>query len=428
MSGTVLFMIVMLVSVLLYVPIGFSIGLGIISVCFFTTTMSTNMVFSTMYSSSDSFALLAVPFFILSGDIMASCGISRRLVNLAKTMVGHVTGGLGMVCVITCMFFAAISGSGVATAAAIGGIMIPMMIDDRYDRGFASALTAMASAVGPVIPPSVPFIIYAIMCNVSVTEIFIGGVVPGILMGLAMIIVAYLESKKHNYGIKTPKPSAREVWVAFWEAKWSIMMPVLVLGGIYSGAFTPTESAIVACAYSLIIGLFVYKEIKFTSLFKIVARSTATMGQVMALLTFATILGKVFVLNHVPDMMADAVRSFTDNKIVVLMLVNVILLIAGMFLETLAAVTIFAPLLLAILLPFGVSPLHFGVVMTVNLAIGLSTPPVGASLYIASGIAGIPIERTMRPLWPLLLANLIVLIMVTYFDPLVTFLPALLKR
>jgi C4-dicarboxylate transporter DctM subunit len=428
MSTTALLMSVLFGALLFCVPIGFSIGLSIAAICIFTPLMSSNMLFSTMYSSCDSFALLAVPFFVLSGDIMASCGISRRLINFARTLVGHVSGGLGIVCVVACMFFAAISGSGVATAAAIGSVMIPIMVKDRYDSSFACSLTAMASAVGPIIPPSVPFIIYAVMCNVSVSDLFLGGVVPGLMMGIAMAIFTYFYSKRHSYGTVSQRASWKEVLVALWDAKWSILMPLLVLGGIYSGVFTPTESAVVASGYSLIIGLFVYREIKFSDLVKIVARSTITMGQVMALLIFATVLGKVFVLNQVPNMMAQAVVEFTDSRIMVLLLMNVILLIAGMFLETLAAITIFAPLLLAVAQPFGVSPLHFGVMMTVNLAIGLATPPVGASLYVAAGIGKISIEKTFRSLIPLIAVNLVVLAMITYYDPFVTFLPALLRH
>ena len=358
---------------------------------------------------------------------MANCGISRRLVNFAKAAVGHVTGGMGIVCVIACMFFAAISGSGVATAAAIGGIMIPIMRQEEYDTGFACSVTSMASAVGPIIPPSVPFILYAIVCDVSIVDLFAGGLVPGLMMGIAMMITVYFYSKKHGYGKKYARASGREIWRAFWDAKWSLAMPVIVLGGIYMGIFTPTESAVVACVYSLIIGFFVYREIKFTELFKIAGRATATMGQIMALLIFANVFGKLLLLNNVPQQMAAAVMAFTDSKIVVLLLVNIILLIAGMFLDTLCAIVIFAPLLLAIVTPYGVSSLHFGVVMAVNLAIGLSTPPVGASLYVATGIARLPIEKAFRPLIPLLIANLIVLMMITYYEPFVTFLPHLLR-
>jgi C4-dicarboxylate transporter DctM subunit len=252
-------------------------------------------------------------------------------------------------------------------------------------------------------------------------------VVPGIMMGIAMIVYTHFSSKKLSYGIVTKKASWKEALIAFWEAKWSILMPLIVLGGIYSGVFTPTESAVVACGYSLIIGLFVYREIRFSDLLKIVARSTVTMGQVMALLTFATVLGKVFILNQIPKMMANAVVEFTESKFIVLLLINVILLIAGMFLETLAAITIFAPLLLAVTQPFGISALHFGVMMTMNLAIGLATPPVGASLYVAAGIGKVSIEKTFRPLIPFILVNLVVLAMITYYEPFVTYLPALLR-
>ncbi|MCR5074132.1 MAG: TRAP transporter large permease [Clostridiales bacterium] len=427
MNTTILF-VALVVAVLLYVPIAFAIGIGCSLIAVFTSDISIRTIFSGLYTSGDQFALLAVPFFILAGDIMASCGISRRLVNLAKTLIGHVTGGMGMVTVIACMFFAAISGSGVATAAAVGGIMIPILKQDNYKDEFSTALVSTASAVGPIIPPSVPMIILGILCSISVTDLFIAGVVPGVLISLALMVAVGIISRRRGYGQKREKASWKERLRAIWDAKFSIIMPVIILGGIYSGMFTPTEASVVACAYSLVIGLFVYREIKLRDLVPIIGRAARNVGIIMALLGFAQIFGKVLVLQKVPATLAAWVQQLTNSKILVLFVVNIILLIAGMFLETGSAITILGPLLFAIVTPYGVKPLHLAIIMIVNLAIGLATPPVGASLFVSAGISKIPVERTMKDLLILIGVCFAVLLLITYCEPIVTFLPALLKR
>lgn len=428
MSTTAILFIVLAGAILLYLPIAFSIGIGTTAIAMFTNDISIKTIFSGLYTTGDSLALLAVPFFILAGDIMASCGISKRLISLARTMIGHVKGGMGMVTVLACMFFAAISGSGVATAAAIGGIMLPILEKDHYDKDFSASLVATSSAIGPIIPPSVPMIMYGIMCSVSVTDLFMAGVIPGILVGLALIIVVAITSRKRGYGQKVEKASAKERLRALWDAKFSIIMPVIILGGIYAGIFTPTEASVVAVAYSLIIGLFVYKELKPKDLFAIIIRSSRNVGMIMALLGFAGIFGKLLVLQGVPATLAAWVQSVTNSRFVVLMLVNVLLLMAGMFLETGSAITILGPLLLAVVQPYGVSALHLGIIMIVNLAIGLATPPVGASLFVSVGIAKIPVEQTFKKLLVMIGACLIVLLIITYCEPVVTFLPNLLNK
>lgn len=427
MSPTAILFIVLIAAILLYMPIAYAIGLAVAAVLLLCDLAPFEMFYSVLYSSSDSFSLLAVPFFILSGDVMAKCGISKRLINLARAFVGNLTGGMGMVTVLACMFFAAISGSGIATAAAIGGIMIPIMIQENYDAGYSAALTSASSAIGPIIPPSVSFIVYGVLCGVSVTDLFMAGAVPGIIMGLFLMIANWYMAKRHGYGMKSGhKMTWKQKLAALNDAKWSILAPVIILGGIYSGIFTPTEAAIIATDYSLVVGLFIYREIQFKDLAAIAKTTANSVGLSMALLGFATVFGRILVMERIPTTLANAIQSATDSKFVVLLLINLVLLLAGMFLETFAAITISAPILLAIATGYGVSPLHLGIIICVNLAIGLSTPPVGASLFVSASIAKVPIEKTFKPLIPMMIASLAGLALITYCEPIVTFLPNLL--
>ena len=425
MTATSLLFLALLGGMLLHLPIAIALLGSVLAAMLVFNVMPLKTLFSGIYASVDSFALLAVPFFILSGNLMSRCGISARLVSFARVLVGHLSGGMGLVTIVACAFFASISGSGLATAAAIGGILIPVMVKEDYDPAFASALTASASAVGPVIPPSVPFIIYGVLCSVSITELFIAGVIPGLLMCVTLGIATWFISKKKNYGIKAKKSSGKDIWRAFWDAKWSLLMPVIILGGIYGGICTPTEAAVIGTLYALIIGFFVYKELHLKDLLPVVADTSAAVGVSLILLGTATLFGRIMVMEQVPAYLVQLISEFTDSRIVVLLMVNLALLVAGMFLETICAITMCAPLLLALVKSYGVSPVHFGLILCVNLAIGLSTPPVGASLYIAAGVAKVPIERTFRPLTLLLIANLVALMIVTYCEPLVMFLPRL---
>jgi len=415
-------------ALFLNIPVAISLGISALVTLLITKSLPLGFAIQSFFTSGDSFPLLAVPFFILAGDIMMQGGISKRLVNFSSKLIGGVTGGLGMITVFTCMIFASISGSGPATVAAIGSIMIPAMIADNYDKSFSCALAATAGSLGPIIPPSISFIIYGIIANVSITELFIAGIIPGIFMAVALMIFVFIIAKKNNYGIQTTeRVSAKELFKAFNEAKWSLLVPVIILGGIYGGVFTPTEAAIIAADYGLIIGIFVYKEITIKDLPKIFAKTSLTSGTVLILVGCATAFGRLLTMEQVPIMIANTILGISSNKIIILLLINIFLFFVGMLIETLAAIIILAPLLLSIVQPLGVSPLHFGIIMVVNLVIGMCTPPVGVNLFVASSIGNIKIEQMFKWLIPLVGVLLAVLMLFTYVPQLTNFLPNLLR-
>lgn len=425
-QGILLFAIFFL-ALFLNVPVAFSLGIASVVVILIYDILPLGFVIQAFFSSSDSFPLLAVPFFILAGDIMMQGGISSRLIDFTKTMGGTKRGGLGVITVIASMIFASISGSGPATVAAIGGILIPEMIKEGYDEGYACSLGASAGALGPIIPPSICFVMYGVIAQVSITELFIAGVVPGILMAMALVIFVKITSNKYEYGVIRPKATAKERLKAFKDAIWSLAVPVIILGGIYGGIITPTEAAIVACVYGIIIGLFVYKEITIKDLPEILAKSALTSGTALVLVGCATAFGRILALLHIPTAIASAILSITDNTILIMLLINVVLFITGMFMETLAAIVILGPLMLSLVTPLGIDPVHFGMIMVVNLVIGQCTPPVGVNLYVAARVGNIKLERMFKWLIPMIGVLLIVLMFVTYIPQLSLLLTNLLK-
>ena len=415
--------LVFLIALVLNLPI--AISLGIAAVCFtlFFSTLPVDLVIQAYISGVDSFPLLAVPFFILAGDIMVEGGISSRLVRFSMSIMKRTHGALGLVTVLTAAIFAAISGSGPATVACVGGIMIPAMVANGYDRSFSCTLVAAAGTLGPVIPPSICFIIYGIVAQQSITDLFVAGVVPGLMMAAALMLVVRIIAKRNNYGFSSETISIR---AAFAEARWSLLVPGIILGGIYGGIFTPTEAAIIACVYAIFIGIFVYKEITFKDLYPIFARTALVNGTVLILVATATAFGRILAMEQVPSFLTEQLMALSNNKYVILLLINVFLFLVGMVMETLAAIIILAPLCLSIVLPLGVDPVHFGVIMTVNLVIGMCTPPVGVNLFVAARIGGIPIEVMFKWLGVMLGSLIVVLFFVTYIPALSLTLPQLM--
>ena len=372
-----------------------------------------------MVTALDSTVLVAIPLFVLAGAIMGKGGISRQIVNLCYELLGWMPGSLGVVTVVACMFFAAISGSAPATVAAIGGIMIPQMIDDGYPAGFSAALAASGGIIGCIIPPSIPFVNYALITGQSVSELFAAGVVPGILMGVALCAIAIYGSWKHGWGSRKKGISGTGVWKAFKEAIWAILMPVIILGGIYSGLFTPTEAAAVACVYGALASLVIYRGIKVADLLDISFDAVKTSAMIMYIVATANIFSFIVTKQQVPAKLSALVLSVTDNWVVILLIINIILLINGCFMETTASTYIYTPILYPLVTSLGYDPIQFGVVMVMNLTMGLITPPLGINLFVATGIdKRVLFAEQVKKVIPMFIALCIVLFLVTYIPSL----------
>ncbi|RBW69295.1 TRAP transporter large permease [Bacillus taeanensis] len=413
------------VFLLISVPIGIALGLATLVTIFFSGSLPIPFLMKELVTSVDSFPLMAVPFFILAGEIMGKGGISERLFKFANALVGNKTGGFAIATIITCMFFAAISGSGPATVAAIGGIMIPAMVRNGYDKKFATVVVAAAGSIGVIIPPSIPMVIYGVVGSASIGDMFIAGIIPGLLVGLSMIAWTYYYSKKKGFKGTAEPTSLKKISAAFWDAKWALLIPVIILGGIYGGIFTPTEAAVIAVVYGLIAGLFIYSELKFKDLPKVLADSALTTATVLIIVGTATAFGRFLTIEQVPNKIASAMLSISDNSIVIILLITILLLIVGTFMDTLAAIIILTPILLPIAVQLGYDPIHFGILMVVNLAIGFITPPLGVNLFVASGISGLSIETLSKAVIPFFFAMLISLLLVTFIPQLSLFLLSL---
>lgn len=431
--GTVTLMLfgILIVLILLNVPIAIALASASLLVVLIEGSVPLTLFIQTSFSSMDSFPLIAIPFFILAGDIMSRGGMARRLVDFIQSFVGSMTGSLGIITIITSFIFAAISGSGAATVASVGAILIPYMLKSGYAPGYAASISASAGALGPIVPPSIVFILYAVMANTSISDLFIAGIIPGVLVAIALLIVNYFISKKEGFGTLNAEIEEKEkvgFWKALNEAKWALLAPVLILGGIYGGVVTPTEAAVVAVVYSLLICIFAYKEIGFNDFVGIFLKSAHTSGSILIFVSAASFFGQVLSIERVPQFLADSIAGWTTNPIIILLLINIFLLIVGMFMETVAAVLIFVPLLLPIVIPLGIDPIHFGMIVCLNLSLGLITPPLGINLFIGSNIANVPFEKTFKYVAPIFGALLIVLIIITYVPSITLFLPDLLGK
>lgn len=414
MTAVIILFLFFVILLLIGVPIGIALGVASLLAIMSMPFINTEFLVQGLVSGLDSFPLLAVVLFTLAGNLMSQGGVSKRLLRLAEVYLGNMTGGLGVVTIVACMFFASISGTGSATVAAIGLTMIPSMVAAGYDRGFAAAVVASAGGIGVMIPPSVVMIVYAVTAEVSVTDMFIAGIIPGIIVGLMLIAYCLLQSYRKGYQGTDEDFSRSDKWLAIKDAKWALLLPVIVLGGIYSGIFTPTESAAVGVAYSLFFGLVIYKELDFPKIYKIVVESSVLAGTVLVIIGTSVAFGRILTLEHVPTHITDAILSTTQNTILILLAINLLLLIVGTFMETLAAIVILTPILLPVTTKLGLDPVHFGIIMIVNLAIGFVTPPLGANLFMAAQVGGVKIETLSRSILGWIAAMIVALLIITF--------------
>lgn len=420
---SIIIAVVFMITLAAGIPVAFSLALTSLVVLLFIGDVPLHLIPQRMFTGMDSFPLMAVPFFILAGELMNSAGITQRIVRFSTALVGHIRGGLAHVNIVASMFFAGISGSAVADTAALGSILIPAMEKDGYDTTFSAAVTASSSVIGPIIPPSIPVVIFALVGSVSVGGLFLAGVVPGVLIGFGLMIVAYFISRRKNYGSKHPLVSLREFGASLAGAIIPLLMPLIIMGGILSGVFTPTEAASVAVAYAVVIGFFVLRTLKLKDLPGIFYRSMVTTSIILTVMACANIFSWILGTELIPQKVARAISSLTSNPWFFLLLINMLLLIVGCFLEGLAAIIILVPILLPLSQQIGIDPLHFGIVVVMNLMIGLITPPLGLCLFVCCSVANVDLIKLIRVSTPFILVEIGALLIVTYFPQIVLFIP-----
>jgi C4-dicarboxylate transporter DctM subunit len=385
--------------------------------------LSPQLALQRVYAGLDSFPMLAIPFFMAAGSLMERGGISRRLVNFSSYLVGWIRGGLGHVAVIASTIFAGISGSAVADTTAIGSTMIPMMKRRGFDPSFAASVVAASGVNGPVIPPSIPLVLYGVISGVSIGALFMGGIVPGFMMTIGLMVLIYVKASRGDWEVETEPFSMSGLGTSFLSAIGALVMPLIIVGGILGGIFTATEAAVVATVYALIAGLFIYRELSFSQLPTLFRQAALNTAVVMVIVGVANLVGYVLTIEQIPLALSDWFSDRITNVLLLLLVINILLLVAGCFLDGGSAIIVFAPVLLPVTTAFGIDPVFFGVMMTVNLMIGTITPPVGLSLYIAAGIANISILQICKAILPFLAMHLVVLILITLFPDLVMFIP-----
>lgn len=414
---------VFFILLFLNVPIAISLGVSAL-VTLFATDMPMQMTATMMFAAVEKFSLLSIPLFVLAGIILDRCGISDRLIRLASLMIGPVWGSLALVTVVVGVIFGGLSGSGPADVAALGAVLIPAMIRRGYDKNFAAGLLASAGSVAIIVPPSIAFIIYGVLAEVSIADMFLAGIIPGVLMGVFMAIYAYMYGKKHGHqGDRRGTP--REIWDAFKEAIWGLIAPALLLGGIYGGFFTPEEAAGVIVVYGLVVGLLIYRSITLKSVWRIAVDAGVSSAVVMFVVASAGLFSWVVIAKGIAMKASALLLSAAASKLGYFIAINLILLVAGMFLDAISILYITVPIFLPVAKTLGIDPIHLGLVMSMNLAIGLFTPPVGVNLYVACNMAEIPLKNVMRHVVPFVLASVVALILVSAFPSIALIIPQL---
>ena len=425
--GPLVWLITFFILLCLTVPIGVSIGMSIIVYFLLFNTQPISFLCQNMFTACDSFPLMAIPFFVAGGALMSNGGITKRLVDLADACIGHISGGFAMVTAICCAFFGAISGSAPATVAAIGGLMVPAMIERGYDKGFSLAIIATSGCLGVIIPPSIPMVIYGTTTGASVGTLFIAGIGPGLLFCFALCLYSYLVAKKKGWKGNGKKFSIKRVGVELKKAVWALLAPLIILGSIYGGFCTPTEAAAICIVYALLIGFFVYRELDMKTMLNSFWDGALTTGTILIIVGTGTTLGRVLTVAQVPQMVVNGILGISDNPIIILLLLNLILLIVGCLMETLSAIMILGPILYPVAAAAGMGLEHFGIMMVVNLAIGFCTPPVGVNLFVAAGLReDVSFMSLVRHAIPIIGVLLAVQLVITFCEPLVMTIPRLM--
>jgi len=417
---------VLIICLILGIPIAISIGIAV-TISILIANITPLFIAQSAFTALDSFPLMAIPFFILAGALMENGGLSNRLIAFANSFMKSLTGGLALVTLMSCLFFAALSGSSPATVAAIGSIMIPAMVKKGYSKEFSSAVAASGGGLGILIPPSIPLIIYGIIANVSISDMFLAGIGPGLVAALFLGGTIVIISRKRGYKGTSQKIDWKEVRTTFWEAKWSLLAPVIILGGIYGGIFTPTEAAVIAVFYAFIIGLFFYKELTFKNIKKAFITSSIMTGSILIILSTAAAFAKLVTMYGIPAAISQYVLAVSTDPLITLLLICLVVLIIGTFMETLSIIIILTPLFLPVITQLGIDPIHFGIALVLAAEIGLLTPPVGVNLFVASGISNLSIERISIAMIPFILAMILSLLVIILVPQISIFLPNLLR-
>lgn len=417
--------IVLIIALVVNVPVGIAIGVSSLAAVLADGRLSSTYIVQQLVTSADSFPLMAIPLFILAGELMSAGGVSKRILNVCNVFFGRNTGGLAIVTVIVCMFFAAVSGSGPATVAAVGSMVVPTMLEKGYSKSFTLALIATAGSIGVVIPPSIPMVIYGVSTSTSISGMFMAGFLPGILIGIGLIICCYFYCKKQGWKGDDRRYTVKEKLAAVWDAKWALINPVIILGGIYAGIFTPTEAAAVAAVYAFICGTFIHRELNIKNIFDPIAASCSTTGTTMVIIGCATAFTKILTIQRIPDMITKGISGLTTNYVLILLLINLLLLIVGCFMDTTPAMMVLSPILLPIALSIGMNPIHFGVIMVVNLAIGFITPPLGINLFVAARVGREPLETVTSGIMRFMVVMLICLLLITFIPAISMLIPNL---
>lgn len=414
-------------GVLLFMGAPIMVSLGVAAMMAFVSVgQDLSTLVQVAFSSVNQFPIMALPAFVLSGALMESAGISRRLVHVAESLVGSLDAGLAIATTLACIFFGAISGSGPATTAAVGMLMIPAMINRGYDKSYASAATAASGGVGIIIPPSIPMVIYGVTAQESITEMFAAGVVPGLLIAVGLILVHFVRCHGKGYGKGMPRISGKHILKTIKEGFWAILAPIVILGGIYTGFFTPTESAIVAIFYTLFVGVVIYRELTLNGFMRSLETTSWLTGRVLVIMFTAYSFGRLLVQYRVPDDIANLLLSLTTNVNVIWVLIILFLLFLGMFMETLAIIMLVTPVLLPIMTSLGIDPIHFGIVLVCCCGVGFSTPPLGENMFIASGIGGVSLEKISYKALPFCAITIGAIFLMAYIPKIVLFLPEIM--